>query len=81
MHTPSCSVCRFALASAPSMDLAATKMYACRRYPPTTHIVGNPAGEPIVASAYPTVKGDNWCGEYDRPSTVDAALYTIDEHL
>lgn len=81
MMTPTCSHCRFALISAPGMDLAVPKTYACRRYPPTTHIVAGPSGQPIVASAYPTMKEDSWCGEYTSVLTLDLPTFTSDEHL
>lgn len=69
----SCESCYFFLQKKNPMQLGGEVQGDCRRYPPTVHAImmKPPSGitQPgqmalqFVAS-WPTVKGEQWCGEY-----------------
>lgn len=36
----------------------------CRRNPPQAAIVPSPNGQPVVVGMWPSVKAEQWCGEF-----------------
>ena len=56
-----CINCRFSLAKHEA-DASGNLTVLCRRYPPT--IIHDETGMRLEFSAWPSVKGDAWCGEW-----------------
>jgi hypothetical protein len=40
----------------------------CRRFPPTTMLIGHNQIGPVSNTIYPAVQENMWCGEYQRRS-------------
>ncbi len=56
-----CQNCQFYMAPPPSAENPEPAFGYCRRFPPSLVLL---PGQPIGASAYPSVQQNFWCGEH-----------------
>ena len=58
MNDHNCKACRFYMVTGVMEGI-------CRQRPPHPTIVGGPNGQPMTITAWPTVKPDMWCGQFE----------------